>query len=156
MKAVTTKKFDTKSPGFLYSSIVAVLTVFAVSGVSFPKTVDVLGMEITTSLSAGGIYAIFGVVLTSVAFPIYNYFIGGGSLTWAGVFGKSSTWIALGGAILSALQTANFSLPEGTIEQIVGAVKMRDWMGLISILALTVGNTLIRWIKDRQAAKLAA
>ena len=72
MKAVTTKKFDTKSPGFLYSSIVAVLTVFAVSGVSFPKTVDVLGMEITTSLSAGGIYAIFGVVLTSVAF-LFGY-----------------------------------------------------------------------------------
>ena len=152
MKAVTTKKFDTKSPGFLYSSIVAVLTVFAVSGVSFPKTVDVLGMEITTSLSAGGIYAIFGVVLTSVAFPIYNYFKGGGSFTWLGVFGKTSTWIALGNAAVAALTTVGFILPDGTVEQIIGAVQAQNWMGLISVLALTIGNTLIRWIKEQKPA----
>ena len=146
-----TKKFDTASPGFLYSAIVAFLTLFAVSGVSFPKEVSVLGLEITTALSTGGIYAIIGVVLTSIGFPIYNYIKGGGSFTWLGVFGKTSTWIALGNAIVAALATGGFMLPEGTIDQIIGAVKAQNWMGLISVLALTVGNTFIRWLKERKA-----
>lgn len=148
----STQKFDAGSPGFLYSAIVAFLTIFAVSGVSFPKEVDVLGLEITTALSAGGIYAIIGVVLTSVAFPIYNYVKGGGSFTWLGVFGKTSTWIALGNAAVAALTTVGFILPDGTVEQIIGAVQSQNWMGLISILALTVGNTLVRFIKDKKAA----
>ena len=147
-----TKKFDTASPGFLYSAIVAFLTLFAVSGVSFPKEVDVLGLEITTALSAGGIYAIIGVVLTSIAFPIYNYVKGGGSFTWLGVFGKTSTWIALGNAAVAGLTTVGFILPDGTVEQIIGAVQAQNWMGLISILALTVGNTLVRFIKDKTPA----
>lgn len=147
-----TKKFDSGSPGFLYSAIVAFLTLFAVSGVSFPKEVNVLGLEITTALSAGGIYAIIGVVLTSVAFPVYNYVKGGGTFTWLGIFGKTSTWIALGNAVVAALATGGFMLPEGTVDQIIGAVKAQNWMGLISVLALTVGNTLIRWLKDRKPA----
>ena len=146
----STKAFDASSPGFLYSAIVAFLTIFAVSGVSFPKEVSVLGLEITTSLSTGGIYAIIGVVITSVAFPIYNYFKGGGSFTWLGVFGKTSTWIALGNAAVAALTTVGFILPDGTVEQIIGAVQAQNWMGLISVLALTIGNTFIRWIKEQK------
>jgi hypothetical protein len=149
MKKSTTK-FDTASPGFLYSAIVAFLTLFAVSGVSFPKEVSVLGLEITTALSTGGIYAIIGVVITSVAFPIYNYFKGGGTFTWLGVFGKKSTWIALGNAAVAALATGGFMLPDGTVDQIIGAVQSQNWMGLISVLALTVGNTFIRWLKEKQ------
>jgi len=144
------KKFDAGSPGFLYSAIVAFLTIFAVSGVSFPKEVSVLGLEITTALSTGGIYAIIGVVLTSIAFPIYNYVKGGGTFTWLGIFGKTSTWIALGNAAVAALTTVGFILPDGTVEQIIGAVQSQNWMGLISILALTVGSTLIRWLKDKK------
>lgn len=152
MKNVKSKKFDSSSPGFLYSAIVAFLTIFAVSGVSFPKEVSVLGLEITTALSTGGIYAIIGVVITSVAFPIYNYFKEGGTFTWFGVFGKTSTWIALGNAAVAALTTVGFVLPDGTVEQIIGAVQAQNWMGLISVLALTVGNTFIRFIKEKKSA----
>lgn len=152
MSKAKTNKFDAASPGFLYSAIVAFLTLFAVSGVSFPKEADVLGLEITTALSAGGIYATIGVVLTSVAFPIYNYVKAGGSFTWLGVFGKTSTWIALGNAAVAALTTGGFLLPEGTVDQIIGAVQAQNWMGLISVLALTVGNTFIRWLKEKREA----
>lgn len=145
------KNFDASSSGFLYSLITAILTIFAVSGVSFPGSPADISGSIVTSLSGGGIYAIIGVIITSVAFPIYNFVKGGGKFSVSAIFSKVSTWIALGTAALAAIALTGFVLPDGTLEQVIGAVQAKDWMSLISILALTVGNTLIRFLKDRAA-----
>lgn len=151
---MNTKLFDPKSPVFIYSLIVAALTVFAASGVQFPKVAGELATEITTSLSTGGVYALIGVIIASVIFPIYNA-IKSGVFSLKGVFSRNLTWIALGNAAASAIALTGFVLPAGTVEQIIAAISVKDWGGLVSVLGLTVVNTLIRFLKEKERAGAA-
>jgi len=147
----TSKNFNPASPGFLYTIIVGVLTIFAISGVHFPSPVDQLAGEITTSLSAGGIYAIIGVVIASVIFPIYNAIKSGLKFSLQTIFSSTLTWIALGNIALSLLALTGFILPAGTVEQIVGAIQMKDWISLGSLMVTTIIPTFLRWLKDKKA-----
>lgn len=142
------KFFDAGSSGFLYSVITTALTIFAASGVQFPKVPGELGTDLVTSFSTGGVYALIGVMVASVIFPIYNA-IAAKTFSFAGVFSRNLTWIAIGNLIAAAIALTGFVLPDGTAEQLVGAVSVKDWGGLISILGLTVVNTLIRYIKEK-------
>ena len=146
-----TKFFDAGSPGFLYAVITAALTIFAASGVTFPKAPADLGTELVSSFSLGGIYALIGIIIASVAFPIYNA-VKAGTFTFKGVFSRNP-WIAIGNAVAAGIALTGFVLPAGTTEQIIGAISMKDWGGLISITGLTVVNTLIRFLKERTADK---
>lgn len=148
------KNFDPASPGFLYTIITSVLTLLAIAGIEFPKAVTTIAGELTTSLSSGGVYAIIGVLIASVIFPIINFIKSGKTFSFSSFFGSTLTWVAIGNAVLAVIALSGFTLPDGTVEQIVGAIAAKDWMGLISMLALTVGTTLIRWIKDRQTPPL--
>lgn len=144
----TQKFFEVSSPGFLYSVIVSALTIFAGAGVAFPKVPIDLGTEIVNSFNTGGVYALIGVIVASVVFPIYNA-ISAGTFSLKGIFSRNLTWIALGNIAVSGLALTGFVLPDGTPEQIVGAVSAKDWMSVVSIVALTVGNTLLRLIKQK-------
>ena len=150
---MSTKKqiFDASSPGFLYTIIVAVLTIFAVTGVQFPTPVDVLAGDIETTLSTSGIYAIIGVVISSVIFPIYNAFKSGLKFSINTVFSSTLTWVAIGNIILSLLALTGFVLPDGTLEQIIAAVSTKDWIALASMFFTTIVPTFVRWLKDRRA-----
>jgi len=145
------KVFDAASPGFLYSIIAGVLTIFAVSGVHFPDSAQILAGQITTTLSTGGIYAIIGVIISSVAFPIYNAVKSGLKFSLHTIFSSTLTWIALGNIVLSLLALTGLVLPAGTLEQIIGAVKAKDWIALGSLMVTSIIPTIIRWIKRRQA-----
>ena len=149
------KFFDTKSPGFVYSLIVAGLTIFAAAGIQLPKDPATLSGEFVTTLSSGGFYALIGVLVTSLAFPIYNYFSTGGKVNFGGIFSRNATWIALGNAAISGLALTGFLLPAGTIEQLVAAASAKDWMSMVSIFALTVGNTLLRFLKEQNAKAIS-
>jgi hypothetical protein len=142
------KFFDAGSPGFIYAVLTAALTIFAASGVTFPKPPADLGTELVSSFSTGGIYALIGIIIASVAFPIYNA-IKAGVFSLKGVFSRNLTWIAIGNAVAAGIALTGFVLPAGTTEQIIGAISMKDWGGLISILGLTVVNTLIRFLKEK-------
>lgn len=144
------KKFDASSPGFLYSVIVAALTIFAATGVNLPGSPEQIGSDLVTTLSTGGIFALVGVIVSSVVFPLYNHFKDGGKFNLRDIFSRNLTWIALGNAAAAAIALTGFLLPAGTVEQIVGAVVAKDWMSLGSVLLLTVGNTILRWIKEKQ------
>lgn len=147
----TQKFFDTGSSGFVYSLITTALTIFAASGVTFPKGAAELGADLTTSLSTGGVYALIGVMVASVIFPIYNA-IAAKTFSFAGVFSRNLTWTAIGNLVAAAIALTGFVLPDGTAAEIVGAVSVKDWGGLISILGLTVVNTLLRFIKEKSPA----
>lgn len=147
----TQKFFDAGSPGFIYSLVVSALTIFAGAGVSFPKVPVDLGAEIVNSFNTGGVYALIGVIVASVIFPIYNA-ISAGTFSFRGIFSRNLTWIALGNILVAGLALTGFVLPDGTPEQIVGAVSAKDWMSVVSIIALTVGNTILRLIKQKAEA----
>lgn len=150
----TQKFFDTGSSGFVYAVITTALSIFAASGVTFPKVPAELGTELVNSYSTGGVYALIGVMVASVIFPIYNA-IQAKTFSLKGIFSRNTTWIALGNLAIAAIALTGFVLPNGTTEQIVGAVSLKDWGSVISIIGLNVVNTLLRYIKD-QAPEITA
>lgn len=156
MSNITKKKaFDASSPGFLYTIIVGVLTIFAVSGVHFPSSPEILAGDITTTLSKSGFYSIIGIIIASVGFPIYNAVKSGLKFTLTTIFGSTLTIIALANIALSLLALTGFVLPDGTVEQIIAAVRTKDWIALGSLLVTTIIPTIVRWIKDRRNAGIA-
>ena len=140
--------FDASSPGFLYTVIVSALTIFAASGVSFPADPGAIAGEITTLLSTGGFFAIVGVVVASIGFPIWNAWKKG-ALTFGGLFSSTLTWIALGNILFAGLALLGLSLPDGTVEQIVYGIAQKDWTALFSLLVTTIVPAVVRFIKDK-------
>ena len=142
--------FNASSPGFLYSVVVGILTLLAIAGVKFPEPADLLAGEIMTTLSSAGIWAVVGVLASSIIFPIYNA-VKGGFFTLKGIFASTLTWIAIGNLAISALLLTGLALPPGTVETIIAAVQTKDWIGLGSFLVTSIIPTIVRWIKDRKA-----
>lgn len=144
------KVFDRASPGFLYTIVAGILGIFAAFGVVFPITVTELGGQITTSLTTGGIYAVIGIIISSVIFPVWNRFKYGGP-----IMASTLTWIALANIALSVIALTGFTLPAGTVEQVIGAVQAKDYFALISIVATTIIPAIVRFIKSRKPPVVA-
>lgn len=140
--------FDTKSPAFAYSLIVASLTVLAAAGVTFPDEPGAIAGELTTLLSTSGFWALIGVAASSIFFPIYNAWKKG-NLSFKGVFKNSLTWVALAVLLFDALALFGLRFPDGTAEQIVYAVLAKDWTSLISMFVSVIVPTIVRFIKER-------
>jgi hypothetical protein len=143
------KIFDSSSPGFLYTVVVSILALLAWAGVEFPEKPAELAGEVTTLLSGGGFYAILGVVVSSIAFPIWNA-VQKKRLTFDGIFSSTLTWIALGNILFAGLALTGFLLPDGTVEQLVYAIEAKDWAAIISMLVTTIIPAVVRFIKDKK------
>jgi hypothetical protein len=124
---------------------VSILAIFAASGVTIANPNDVAG-EIVTSLSSGGVYAIIGVVASSVIFPIWNA-VQKGAVSFDGIFKSTLTWIAIGNIVFSAIALTGLVLPEGTVEGLVYAIASKDWNALISMVLTTILPTVVRFFK---------
>jgi len=142
--------FNASSPGFIYTLTVAFLTIFAAAGVQFPDKAAALANEVSTTLSSSGFYAIIGVIVASIAFPIWNA-IQKKSLSFNGVFNSTLTWIAIGNALFAGIALTGFTLPDGTVEQLVMAISVKDWGAIISMLVTTIIPAVVRFIKDKNA-----
>lgn len=146
---MTSKKtFDAGSPGFLYTIIASVLTIGAISGIQWGQSPEMLADNLVTTLSTGGVFALAGLIVSSVVFPAWNAYKKG-LKTIKEVFSSTLTWIALGNILLAGLALTGFTLPEGTVDQIVAAAFSKDWNALISILFTTIIPTIVRFIKDK-------
>lgn len=144
------KKFSASSPGFLYTVIVLALTALAAAGVQFPSTPEQITGDIITGLSQSGIWAISGIILTSILFPFYNAYKKG--LKWYDILGSTATWIALGNAVFGAMLLAGIVIPDGTAEAVVGAIQQKDWGNLFNLFLVNILTPVIRWIKDKKKA----
>lgn len=142
--------FDVSSPAFLYSAIVAVLTILAASGVTFPASPEEISGELTNLLSTSGFWALIGVAVSSVFFPIYNAWKKG-ALNFKGVFSSTLTWVAIAVLFFDALALFGLTFPPGTAEQLVYFIAAKDWGSLISMFASVIVPTVVRFIKDKRA-----
>lgn len=149
----TKQVFNAASPGFLYTVIVLALTALAAAGVTFPSSPEDITGDIITGLSQSGIWAISGIILTSVLFPFYNAYKKG--LKWYQILGSTATYIAFGNAVFGALLLFGIAIPDGTAEAVVGAIAQKDWGQLFNLVLINVLTPLIRWIKDRNKPVLA-
>jgi len=149
---VTQKQnFDPKSPGAVYSLATLVLTILAGLGIGFPDTIANISGQLQTSIQGGSYFALIGIVGGSVLFPIWNLIQKKQKLNWKNLFGSTANVVALGNALLGVVALTGFYLPDGTVEQIVAAVTVKDWGALASVVINTVIVALVRWVKDRKA-----
>lgn len=149
MATKTTKVFDAGSPGFLYTVIVSLLTVLTgVFGVTFPGTGDQIAGDVVTSLNSFGIFALVGVVVSSIILPIWNARRTAG-FTWKKLIDSRLTWIALLNIVLSVLAIFGLVFPDGIVEQIFAAAGARDWTAIIFIGVNVIFPTVVRWIKSK-------
>ena len=144
--------FNASSPGFINAAITTILTIVAAAGITFPQDAATISDTLVNTFNTGGIYALFGVALSNIVLPVYNFIQSGLKFSLRAVFSLNTTWIAIGNLLASGLALTGFLLPSGTAEQLVLAVSVKDWMSVVSVFALTVGNTLIRFLKQKQSA----
>ena len=127
--------FSTSSPGFIYSIASAILTILAIIGVS---------------------YALVTLVIGSVLFPVWNLIQKKQKINLKTIFGSTANIIALGQALLGIIALTGFVLPAGSLEQVVSAVKMKDWGALIGLLVTSIVPTIIRFIKSKKTPPVGA
>lgn len=150
MKKAT--NFNSASPGFLYAVIVAVLMVLTgVFGVNFPGTPDQIAGEIFASLNNFGIFALIGVVVSSIVLPVWNARTTAG-FSWKKLISSRLTLIAVVNLALSGLALIGLVFPDGMVDQIFAAVGAQDWTGLIVIFFNVFLPTVLRWIKTKTGA----
>lgn len=148
-----TKKFDAKSPGFLYSVIVFILGAFAIGGIRFPDSPEEIANGIVTGLSASGVWSVIGIIVSSLLFPVINFVKQGGKITWSRIVGSTLVWTAFFTALFAGVALTGFVVPDGTAEQIVASVQMKDWGALLNIVVFSFVIPLIRFFKDKRAEK---
>lgn len=149
------QNFDPKSPGAVYSLATLVLTILAGLGIGFPDTIANISGQLQTSIQGGSYFALIGIVGGSVLFPIWNLIQKKQKLNWKNLFGSTANVVALGNALLGVVALTGFYLPDGTVEQIVAAVTVKDWGALASVIINTVIVALVRWVKDKKATATA-
>ena len=106
--------------------------------------------DISTTLSTGGIWAVGGIILSSLVFPIWNFVKSGKKFSLANVFGSTLVWVAMANLAISALVLLGIGVPDGTFEAVGTYIATKDWFGLLGYLASTILPTVIRWIKDQR------
>lgn len=150
--AAKKQNFDPKSPGAIYSIATLVLTALALAGVGFPESIEGISGQLQTSIQGGSYFALIGLIGGSVLFPIWNLIQKKQKFNWANIFGSTANIVAIGNALLGIVALTGFVLPEGTLEQIMAAIEVKDWGALASVIINTVIVTLVRFLKDRRAA----
>lgn len=150
------KKFDVTSPGFIYTLVVLALSIFAASGVQFADDPQTLAVGIVTTLSESGVYAIIGVLISSVIFPVWNFVKQGGKFTVKNIFSSTLVWFAIGNTALALVALTGFLIPAETVGNVIGAIQTKDWGALTLTIFANIVNPLIRYLKDKNAAQLAA
>lgn len=149
------QNFDPKSPGAVYSLATLVLTILALLGIGFPDSIANISGQLQTSIQGGSYFALIGIVGGSVLFPVWNLIQKKQKLNWKNLFGSTANVVALGNAFLGVVALTGFYLPDGTVEQIVAAVTVKDWGALASVIINTVIVALVRWVKDKKAPATA-
>lgn len=148
-----TKYFAANSKDFIAHLVIAGLAIFAALGVSFPQNVDTLGPELVTAFSTSGVYALFGVFLTAVAMPVYNWVRKGQKVDFLrSVISDPNTVTYLVAALFSGLALLGINIPSGAAQNIVSAVFARDWSALVAIIFSAVLQPVWRFFVDRKAA----
>lgn len=147
-----------KKPVFSWSSsnlwvnlVTFVLAGFALAGVELPENPNSLSTEIVTLVKGGGYIAVIGIIILNVANPLYHAVIKS-AFNLKAMLGSPNFWVNLGSLAASAVAAFGLAFPDGTIEQIVGAIYAKDYSALIFLLIANIGNPLIRWFREKKKA----
>lgn len=151
----TTKNFSASNLNFWARLLIFFLSVLALIGIKFPENAEVLATKITTALSGPGFVAVIGILVVSVIMPIINFIRTKPKLTPAAIFGSANFWIYLLSFVFGIAILFGIQIPDGTAEQVIGAVYQKDWSGLLTIAIVNIVDPFVRWFRDKRNAELA-
>lgn len=144
------KNFQASNPNFWARLVIFALSILGLIGVQFQTAPDVLGGQIVTTISTSGYYAVLGLIAVSVLMPIYNLVKQKPKITFASVFGSPNFWIYLLTFLFGIGMIYGIEFPDGTAEEIVGAIFSKDWSHLVNIAFVNILDPLIRWFRDKR------
>ena len=150
----TKATFSAKSPNLWINVLNFVLATIAIAGVELPANPQSISTDIVNTLSQSGYIAVAGIVLLNVANPIYYAFIKN-SFNFKAILSSSNFWIQAGTLGVSLLVLLGLVIPDGTVEQVVGAIYANDYSGLVVVMFTNIVNPVIRWLKNRNQKALA-
>lgn len=143
--------FSFSSSNLWVNAITFVLATVALAGVQLPANPNSLSLDIVNTLNNAGFIAVIGIIALNVANPIYHAFLKG-EINFKGVLGSPNFWINAGSLAAGVLVLFGLEFPNGTVEQIVGAIYSKDYSALLFVVFSNVMNPLIRWFRDKANA----
>lgn len=152
----TTQHFDASNLNFWARLLIFLFSVLAMIGIKFPDAPTAMAVDITTSLSTSGFIAVVGILAVSVIMPIYNFIRTKPKINFLAVLASPNFWIYLGSFIFGIAVLYGIKIPDGTADQIVGAIYAKDWTGLFTIAIGNIVDPIVRWFRDRRTKQLGA
>ncbi len=151
----TVKNFDAGNLNFWARLAIFAFSVLAMIGIKFPDDPTTMAVDIVTSISTSGFIGVVGILAVSVIMPIYNFARTKPNISLEAIFGSPNFWIYLVSFLVGVAVLFGINIPNGTAEQLVGAVYAKDWIGLFSVAFANIVDPIIRWFRDRRAAQVA-
>lgn len=156
MNTTTKKNFSAANPNFWARLLIFGFSVLALIGIKFPDTPASMADQITTSLSTSGFIAVLGVLAISIVMPLYNFIKTKPKINLLALIGSSNFWIYLASFVFGIAVLYGINIPDGTAEQIVGAIYAKDWSALFTIAAANIIDPFVRWLRDKREKQLKA
>lgn len=147
--------FSLNSSNLWVNIITFILASVALAGVELPANPNSISLDIVNTLNSAGVIAVAGIILLNVANPIYHAFVKS-SFDFKAMVGSPNFWVNLGSLIAGLAVLVGISFPDGTVEQIVGAIYSKDFSALALTLFTNVLNPLIRYFRDKKLSQAVA
>ena len=147
--------FSSSNPNFWARLLIFAFSVIALLGVQIPDP-TALTDNIVTTISGGSAYAVIGILIVSVIMPIINFVRSKPKLDLYAIIGSPNFWIYFASFILGSLVLLGIDIPDGTAEQLVGAIFAKDWGGLATIAFANLADPFIRWWRDKRQTAVTA
>lgn len=150
----TQKQFSTTSKNFWFQLVLFGLSIAAGLGIKFPSSPEAITTDLLNTFSTSGIYAVAGILIVSIVGPVYNFVKSKPKLSLSAFLADANNWVYIVSFAASVLVLLGVAIPDGTAEQIVRAVMVRDWAAIGSVGLSSIIVPLVRYFIDRAANKI--
>jgi hypothetical protein len=150
------QNFSSSNPNFWARLLIFAFSVIALLGVQIPESPAMLTDKIVTTISGGSAYAVIGILIVSVLMPIINFVRSKPKLDLYAIIGSPNFWIYFASFVLGCLVLLGIDIPDGTAEQLVGAIFAKDWGGLATVAFVNLADPFIRWWRDKRQTSVTA
>lgn len=149
MANTTQKAFSLNSRNLWFQVALLILGIMAGLGVHLPSSPELIAGDIVNTLSNSGIYAVIGIMVVSVIGPIYNFIKSKPKLSLSAFVADPNNWVYIVSFAASCLILIGVNVPDGTAQQIVSAIFVKDWAALASVMVGSVIVPLVRFFIDK-------
>ena len=145
--------FSTSSKNFWFQIVLFALSIAAGLGIDLPSSPEVITGDLINTLSSSGLYAVMGILIVSVVGPVYNFIKSKPKLSLSTFLADANNWVYIVSFAASLLVLVGVAIPDGTAQEIVRAVMVKDWAAVGSVGLSAIIVPLVRFFIDRAAKK---